>query len=123
MSRASRDKGCRGELEACEALAHVWPGLQRTYHQARSGSDAPDIDGPGCPVFIEVKRQETLNVHQAIRQAADAASRETGYRPPIVVHKRNRGEWLITLRVIDLPVLPLASSRMRMHLRNFPADP
>lgn len=111
MGKASRDKGKRGELEACEALAHVWPGLERTYHQARDGSDAPDIDGPGCPVWIEVKRQERINVHEAMKQALDASLDEEGFlmlrggvvRPPVIVHKRNRGEWLVTMRAKDLP--------------------
>jgi hypothetical protein len=104
--RMSRAKGCRGELEACEALKDVWPGLQRTYHQARAGSDAPDIDAPGCPVWLEVKRQERINIHEAIDQAL-TATLVTGTnadvtRPPVVVHKRNRGEWLVTMRVSDL---------------------
>jgi hypothetical protein len=116
MGKRSRDKGKRGELEACEALKDVWPGLQRTYHQARAGSDAPDIDGPGCPVWIEVKRQERINVHEAMDQAQRAATTEgkplltdegdqyrfLSWRPPAVVHKRNRGEWLVTVRARDL---------------------
>lgn len=113
--RASRDKGKRGELEACEVLADVWPGLQRTYHQSRAGSDAPDIDGPGCPAWIEVKRQERINIHEAMEQAAEAASaawttvpgdlylmKLDTKRPPVVIHKRNRGEWLVTVRAKDL---------------------
>lgn len=103
--RMARDKGVRGELEACEALAGVFPGLQRTYHQARAGSDAPDIDGEHCPFWFEVKRTERLNIHEAMAQAVKAC-RESGHdfvpRPPAVIHKRNRGEWLITFRVADL---------------------
>lgn len=112
MGKASRDKGKRGELEACEALADVWPGLQRTYHQSRAGSDAPDIDGPGCPVWIEVKRQERINIHAAMEQAVEAvAPMDLGYgegwipRPPVIAHKRNRGEWLVTVRARDLKML------------------
>lgn len=107
MSRAARDKGVRGELEACEALADVWPGLQRTYHQARSGSEAPDIDGPGCPAWIEVKRQEAFSIHAAMAQALKASRPvpTIDTRPPVVVHKRNRGEWLVTMRASDLKQL------------------
>lgn len=121
MGKASRSKGKRGELEACEALAEVWPGLKRTYHQSRSGSDAPDIDGPNCPVWIEVKRQERINIHEAMEQAY-AATPKAAFRcdvagclkpcgrgegvmlsrPPVIVHKRNRGEWLVTMRASDL---------------------
>jgi hypothetical protein len=107
-------------LEACEALKGIWGKLQRTYHQARDGSDAPDIDGPGCPVWIEVKRQERINIHEAMNQALDAtrtsdrriigtfdghpitASSLGNSRPPAILHKRNRGEWLVTVRASDL---------------------
>jgi hypothetical protein len=123
--RGRRDKGKRGELEACEALKDVWPGLRRMYGQARQNSATPDIDGPGCPVHIEVKRQEKINVHRAMFQAIAASAysstdvtalefgglkpgetptvRVTGkFRPPVIVHKRNRGEWLVTVRAVDL---------------------
>lgn len=121
--RKARSKGIRGELEACKALAEVWPGLKRIYGQARANSSSPDIDAPGCPVFIEVKRQESINVHAAMEQAVEAcaqgAKESSGYvigatpavarigyaalaRPPVIIHKRNRGEWLVTVRVRDL---------------------
>jgi hypothetical protein len=109
MGKASREKGKRGELEACAALADVWPGLERTYHQAHKDSTSPDIDSPTCPVFIEVKRQEKINVHAAMRQAAGKSLDEEGFmgrgfavRPPVVVHRRSRGEWLVTMRAADL---------------------
>jgi hypothetical protein len=111
MGKASRDKGKRGELEACEALAEVWPGLKRQYGQARMHSSTPDIDGPGCPVFIEVKRQESINVHKAMEQANASSTFQDPNadapwmyqpRPPVIVHKRNRGEWLVTVRARDL---------------------
>lgn len=104
--KMSRSKGKRGELEACEALSDVWPDLKRVYGQSRMGSDAPDIDGPGCPVWIEVKRQESINVHAAMGQARDGAllavETDGRRRPPVIVHKRNRGEWLVTMRAKDL---------------------
>jgi hypothetical protein len=107
--KMSRSKGCRGEREACEALADVWPGLSRTYHQSHKGSTAPDIDGPGVPVHIEVKRQESINVHAAMAQAEKACTTFDEYgdihswaRPPVILHKRNRGKWLVTIRACDL---------------------
>lgn len=102
MGARSRRKGIVGEREACEALADVWPGLQRVYGQARANSASPDIDGPGCPVFIEVKRQESINVHAAMAQATKAAFGTLASRPPVIVHKRSRGEWLVTMRACDL---------------------
>ena len=124
MGGMSRRKGKVGEREACAALAEVWPGLKRVYGQARMGSDAPDIDAPGCPVWVEVKRGERINVHQAMNQALMASAMngqfrsielkgmKAGeiptlavhgvYRPPVIVHRRSRGEWLVTMRASDL---------------------
>lgn len=107
MGKRSRDKGKRGELEACEALAEMWPGLKRIYGQARANNSSPDIDAPGCPVWLEVKRNEGRSVYEAMAQALDAClapPRSSGNpsRPPVIVHKRNRGEWLVTVRAVDL---------------------
>lgn len=99
MAKAQREKGKRGEREACEALAPVFPGLRRTYHQSRDGGDAPDVDSDACPVWIEVKRAEAINVHAAVKQAQVAAK---GRRPVMVAHKRNRGEWLVTMPLATL---------------------
>ena len=110
--RMSRDKGKRGERAACKALADVWPGLERIYGQARMDSTSPDIDAPGCPVFIEVKCEEQRSVYEAMRQALEvqdmltvralAGTNSARPRPPVVVHKRNRGPWLVTVRACDL---------------------
>lgn len=116
MGAKSRRKGVVGEQDACKALADVWPGLKRQYGQARKESDCPDVDAPGCPVWIEVKRQEAINVHAAMAQAVRALkepavwvaangaaySSSMSHRPPVIVHKRNRGEWLVTVRAKDL---------------------
>ena len=45
----------------------------------------------------KVKAVERLNVNQAMAQAvADA-----GEKTPVVAHKRNRGDWLVTMRASD----------------------
>ena len=63
-------------------------------------------------MWIEVKRQERINVHEAMEQALVACSADVPdgpwrvdlgqVRPPVIVHKRNRGEWLVTMRARDL---------------------
>ena len=50
-------------------------------------------------LHIEVKRVEKLNVPQAVQQAVDDAA--AGWMP-IVAHRRNREQWLVTM-----PLLPL----------------
>jgi hypothetical protein len=53
----------------------------------------------GLPGFhLEVKRVERLNIHDAMTQSIrDAAEGQM----PIVAHRKNRTEWLVTLRAED----------------------
>ena len=52
-------------------------------------------DLPGF--HFEVKAVERLNLHDAIAQAVDDA----GGKIPVVAHKRNRGDWMVTMRADD----------------------
>ncbi len=105
----SRSKGVRGELEACEALAGIIPGLKRSYHQSRSGDDAPDIDCPGCKWWIEVKRAERVNLVKALGQASGAAHMAdllaggTGLtaRPGVVAFRGNHEQWGVAFYLAD----------------------
>lgn len=59
----------------------------------------PDISGlPG--VHIEVKRVERLNISEAMAQAVRDADRFNDGLPA-VFHRRNREQWLVTLRLDD----------------------
>lgn len=112
-----KQKGKRGELEfAALVTAHLTPA--RRGQQFCGANGDPDVICEGIPVHFEVKRSERLNIHSAMARAVqDAASREnavTGLTEPlngksritpVVAHRRNRGEWLCTLRAEDL--LPL----------------
>lgn len=97
--RRSRQKGKRGEREACEALLDVLPGLQRQFGQSRKANEACDIDGPNNPFWIEVKRQKVPNIRAAYQQAIDEAK---GRRPVLVASKADRGPWLFTVDVEGL---------------------
>lgn len=94
----SRDKGARGEREAAAALTealgcHAERGVQR------SGSpDSPDVRTSVPGVHVEVKRVERGNVHNWMEQAI----RDAGDQCPIVMHRKNRTEWLITVRLTDV---------------------
>lgn len=96
MGRSQRNKGARGELEACEALAGVWPNLQRGLTQTRGGGDCPDIDGEGVPYWIEVKRGKRAP-HPS--PAYEQAQRATDGRAPLVMSRADRGPWLVTINV------------------------
>lgn len=96
MGKASRDKGKRGERE-CAALLKAH-GFEARRGQQFNGSDG-SADVVGLPGFhIEVKRTEALRIYEAMGQAeADARDGET----PLVLHRRNRKEWLAILKADD----------------------
>ena len=90
----SCEKGKRGERAwRDELVAH---GYSARRGQQFSGSpDSPDVICSDLPGFhFEVKTVERLNVNAAMAQAVDDA----GEKIPVVAHKRNRSDWLVTTR-------------------------
>lgn len=96
---SSKQKGKRGELEAAKVLRDLgFPEARRTaqYNGKETGSLADIIGVDG--VHIEVKRNERLNVNEAMDQAVrDCKDGET----PVVMHRKNRTPWLVTMRLED----------------------
>ena len=92
----SRDKGKRGELEA----AHV---LKKHGYDTRRGQQFAGINGDadvvGLPyIHLEIKRVEKLNIDDALQQSIrDAREAEI----PVVMHRKNRTEWKITMLFDD----------------------
>jgi hypothetical protein len=103
----SCQKGKRGERAwRDELIAH---GYQARRGRQFSGSpDSPDVVCPDLRDFhFEGKTVERLRIHEAMAQAINDA----GGKIPVVAHKRNRGEWLITMRATDWFKLgPMTSS-------------
>lgn len=96
----SRAKGKRGELEASKELQRIFGVPCRRGIQFQGGPESPDVCGL-AGIHCEVKRVEAFNAYNAIEQAiADA-----GTNTPLVLHKRNRGDWLAVVRLDDLPEL------------------
>ena len=91
----SKEKGKRGELEIAELLrSYGYDGRRGV--QYSGGPDSPYVLGmPG--VHIEVKRVEKLNVHDAMKQA----ERDSGEKIPVVIHRKNRTPWLVTMNFDD----------------------
>ena len=95
----SRSKGKRGELEWAKWLNEHFDLAARRGQQFKGTPDSPDVvDGiPGT--HAEVKRVEALNLQAAMVKAVEDAG--TG-DVPYVAHRRNRGEWMVTIRADDL---------------------
>jgi len=104
----SRRKGKAGELEASHYLTSLFNLPVRRGQQYQGGHDSADIFGlPG--LHIEVKRTERLSVYDAMRQAQEDAGAD---EVPLVLHRRNRKEWLAIVPADDLINLTTAIVRL-----------
>ena len=92
----SRNKGKRGELEAAHALKKHGYDTRRGQQFAGINGDA---DVVGLPyIHLEIKRVEKLNIDDALQQSIrDAKDNEV----PVVMHRKNRTEWKITMLFDD----------------------
>ncbi|MBR1677300.1 MAG: hypothetical protein IJ706_08335 [Clostridia bacterium] len=94
--RASRNKGANAERELANLIRDTWGYEVKRGKVFYGESDLVGLDG----IHPEVKRVEKLNIHAAMAQAIEEAKkREDGL--PAVFFRRDRGEWLVTMRLED----------------------
>ena len=94
-------KGTAGEHEIEHILQAAGIRAYRNDQIFKGGKENPDVfaEISDTPLHIEVKRVERLNVSEAMQQAInDAADKHL----PVLAHRRNREQWLVTL-----PLAPL----------------
>lgn len=85
----SRAKGRRGELEACR-LIYEHTGWQAKRRVRQHAGDS-DIEGvPGWSVEVKNHAAPTLAM---IRKWWEQATSQAGKLRPLLVYKRQRGEW------------------------------
>ena len=97
----SRTKGAAGERELSKVLSELLGAKCRRGQQFCGGNGDADVVGiPG--IHIESKRVEKLNIHEAMGQSVRDARPST---VPVVCHRKNRTEWLLTVRLADLVTL------------------
>lgn len=90
----SRRKGAEGEREFARLCKEKGYDCRRG--QQYSGIGGDDVVGlPG--IHIEVKRVENLNIQKAMEQSA----RDSKGCVPIVAHRKNHQDWLITMKADD----------------------
>lgn len=94
--RGSKAKGKGGELELMHILRDVYGYPVRRGDCFRGESDLIGLKG----VHVECKRVERLNIYNAIAQAVAEAEKK-GDGVPVVFHRINRAEWLVSLRLTD----------------------
>lgn len=95
----SRSKGCRGEREAAKAWTLATGRTSRRGQQFSGSPDSPDITDD--QIHIEVKRTERLNLYAAMQQAIS----DSGGKIPIVLHRKNRQQWLVVVELENLAEL------------------
>ena len=102
IGRASRQKGARFELEVAHYLqAHGYPDAHRTAQHCGKTGDAGDVEGVGG-LHVECKHVEKLNLYNAYHQAVRDSDANGNGNIPVVIHKRNREETLVTLSLDNL---------------------
>lgn len=97
----SKRKGNRAERELLQLLQDYGIDARRNDQRYIGGIDNPDISvriGP-VSVHVECKRVERLALAAALRQAHRDAN---GHALPVVVHRRSREPWLVTMELTDL---------------------
>lgn len=93
----SKMKGKNGELEVVKLFKEY--GFEDAHRsQQFSGANA-DADVEGIPfLHVEVKRNERLNIYDAIEQAI--RDNRDGLIPA-VIHRKNNKPWLVTMLADD----------------------
>lgn len=92
----SRNKGARGERELAEKLREYGYTTRRGQQYSGANGDADVVGVEG--LHIECKRVEKLNLDDALAQSIrDARDGEM----PVVMHRKNRAEWKVTMRLDD----------------------
>lgn len=103
MGKSQREKGKRGERELSNLLKDYGYDCRRGQQYCGTNGDADVVGLPG--IHIECKRVERLNLYDAIQQAVnDTQAEQTALGReiyPSVFHRRNRGSWLVTMRLED----------------------
>lgn len=102
----SRIKGKTGELELSHRLRTYGFDCRRG-QQYHGGGDSPDVVGlPG--VHIECKRVERLNIETAMVQSRRDAEGTDDI--PVVMHRRNREDWKVTMDLDEFMNLYIAAT-------------
>lgn len=100
MAINSRNKGKKGELEAAAEWNRLVPGAHARRSQQHSGTEsASDLISPGTPhLWLEVKRVQALNLTAVMEKSRE----QCGELCPVVIHRKNDSEWLVTFPLEDI---------------------
>ena len=107
----AKQKGACGEREAAAVLNDVLGVRCRRGQQFKGTQDSPDVEGlPGF--HLEVKRRERLNVAAALARCDEESAEDD---IALLLHRRNREPWAVTLYLTELPLAVERLARMLNH--------
>lgn len=96
----SRDKGARFEREIAGKLREYGYETRRSAQYCGNTGEAADVVGlPG--IHIECKHVEKMALYDWMAQAIRDTNAAGNGEIPVVIHKKNRAETLVTLRFDD----------------------
>jgi Holliday junction resolvase len=100
MTMNSRAKGARGERELADHLRQYGLTARRAQQYCGAAGDSDLIVEELPRLLVECKRVERLHLEKAFSKAiTDAAAAN---KIPVLCHRKNGGEWLITMRLDEL---------------------
>lgn len=109
MTTNSRQKGKTGELEVAKILREFgYEDARRGQQYCGTSGDADVVGVPG--IHIEVKRRERMDLTSWYQQSCDDANFD---EVPVVVHRKSREKWMVSLSFEDFLMLLSASERLR----------
>jgi hypothetical protein len=96
----SSRKGKVGELEAAAEWNRLVANAHARRSQQYSGTDSSsDLVSPGTPhLWLEVKRVQSLNLTAVMQKSRE----QCGELCPVVLHRKNDQEWLVTFPLEDI---------------------
>ena len=102
MVANSKIKGKNGELEAAKMLNELFPHAQcRRSQQFKGDKTAADLTCDGLPgIMVEVKRRQSMNLHSVMKKSLEDCIED---QTPVIIHRKDNEEWLLTVRLEDLP--------------------
>ena len=102
MSCNSRRKGKNAELACAKILNELFPHAQcRRSQQFKGDKTAADLTCDGLPgIMVEVKRRQSINLHSVMKKSLEDCTED---QTPVIVHRKDNEEWLLTVRLEDLP--------------------
>ena len=121
MACNSRQKGKRGELELAKALKENfgWESARRSQQFCGDAGDSDLIAEEAPSLFIECKLVQNLNLHKAMALAVEQA----GGMTPAVFHRKDRTDWLVTVRLADMKAFVSLMVNALSSTPRVPSDP